>query len=107
MRRAALLVLAACGGAAKPPVSTVPLADARAKIATIELCKTTEAEVRAWLGEPVRDGRQGRLRLEDWLLADKPERVLAIVIDEHGVIVDLQWDAPGAASWTPSDHCAR
>jgi len=104
--RAAALVLGgaiACGARSAAPAPD--LAQTRAQVARIELCKTTGAEVRAWFGAPVRDGRQGRLRIEDWLVAEHPERVLAIVVDDHDVVVDLSFDTPGGASWIPASQC--
>jgi hypothetical protein len=103
-----LLVLGACGAHASSVAgaSDPDLAKAREKVGKIELCKTTDAEVRAWFGEPVRDGRQGRLRIEDWGIAKDPERVLAIVLDDHGVVVDVSWDTPGASTWIPTNQCA-
>jgi len=109
MKAAALLLGAiACGacGAHAPAKSAPDLAQTRAQVSRIELCKTTGAEVRAWFGEPVRDGRQGRLRIQDWLVGEHPERVLAIVLDEHDVVVDLAFDTPGGAAWTPASQCS-
>jgi hypothetical protein len=105
MKAAALaFVLIACGAHA-PAKPAADLAQTRAQVARIELCKTTGAEVRSMFGEPVRDGRQGRLRIQDWLVGEHPERVLAIVLDDHDVVVDLTFDTPGGATWIPVSQC--
>ena len=106
MRIAALGVVAvACTHASQGASWSPDLAHARAQVARIELCKTTAAEVRVMFGEPVRDGRQGRLRIQDWLVGEHPERVLAIVLDERDVVVDLAFDTPGGATWIPASQC--
>lgn len=63
MRAFALLVaLAACKHATATAPSSAP-SSSRAFIASIEVCKTTEADVRARLGPPTRDGRLGDARI--------------------------------------------
>jgi hypothetical protein len=99
-----ILAMAACGAR---PTAVAPAVgpDVRAKVAQVVLCSTTEAELRGWFGAPIRDGRRGRLRIQDWLLGEHPERVLAVVLDDRGVIVDLDWDTPVGASWLPANLC--
>jgi hypothetical protein len=106
VRAAAIVLVGAIACVAHAPAKPAPeLAQTRAQVARIELCKTTAAEVRAMFGEPVRDGRQGRLRIQDWLVGEHPERVLAIVLDDHDVVVDLTFDTPGGATWIPASQC--
>jgi hypothetical protein len=53
----------------------------------------------------MRDGRLGRYRVRSWLLGKDPERVLGVLLDAHGVVVDLDWDTPGDVAWIPRDTC--
>ena len=101
-----LLVLFAFGCATvgpKPPSTT--LANVREDVAQVVLCKTTADELKVWFGPPRRDGRLGKNRVQAWLLGDDPERVLAVMYDEVGRVIDLLWDVPGLMSWTPTDRC--
>jgi hypothetical protein len=116
LRWLAALALAAChhgdgppANAPTPAAAATPspsLAATRAKVNEIVLCKTTEPELRAQFGEPVRDGRNGDRRLLAWPLGDSSkERVLAVLIDPNGRVVDISWDAPGLLEWIPHDYC--
>jgi hypothetical protein len=87
---------------------TIDLGDrVRVAASAIVLCKTTEAEVRAAMGgaRPFRDGRVHAGRVLSWVATSSPERFLAVLVDDHGIIVDLIWDAPGAVSWDPRSQC--
>jgi hypothetical protein len=53
----------------------------------------------------MRDGRLGRLRVQSWKLGTGPERILAVVLDTRGTVVDLEWDTPVDATWLPHDQC--
>jgi hypothetical protein len=77
----------------------------RTQVASIVLCKATERELVAMFGPSMRDGRIGTHRLRSWLLVKSPERILGVLIDSHGVAVDISWDLPGATTWVPHDHC--
>jgi hypothetical protein len=88
------LLLVACAPQAAPqtaaPAHTAPSLDAaQASVGRIELCKTTEADLRASFGPSMRD----------------PERILAVVLDVRAVVVDLSWDTPGVLDWIPRDQC--
>jgi hypothetical protein len=75
-------------------------------VARIELCRTTAAELRQSFGEPMRDGRVRDGRVASWMLGrGHPERILAVLLDSHGVVVDIYWDVPGVGSWAPRDAC--
>ena len=118
VRRAWLCVgalLCACGGSTGKPVvaeggAKVRNAEGGAKVRDaaerVVLCKTTEADLRASLGEPFRDGRLGEHRVVSWVAERDVERFLAVLVDARGVVVDLYWDVPGAVAWTPTDRCA-
>jgi len=54
----------------------------------------------------MRDGRIGRFRVMSWLVGKDPERVLAVLLDAHGVVIDIDWDTPGDVTWIPRDNCA-
>ena len=108
----ALLFLAMLGGCAagqsgssgKAHRST--LNELRAQARTIELCRTGEQELRRLFGEPMRDGRFHRHRMLSWLLASgNVERVLAVLVDEGGVVADIFFDSPGVANWVPHSQC--
>ena len=98
------IALAACAhtefSKARPPI------DGRAAARSIELCKTTEAELRARLGEPTRDGVLHGARVVSWITQwDSPPRYLAVMLDERGVVVDLYWDVPTEIPWVPTSQC--
>jgi hypothetical protein len=105
------LVLGACAARTSPSISPPPLRTEsrsipeRALVERIELCKTTETDLRASFGASMRDGRLGRHRVQSWVLGKDPELILAVLLDGRGVVVDLYWDAPGAVSWVPRDEC--
>ncbi|MGZ3456854.1 MAG: hypothetical protein ACXVEF_45025 [Polyangiales bacterium] len=113
MSLARYLVMGACAlgachsGAPAPASAPSPTVNIRPVAESVALCKTTDAELRATLGTPYRDGRFGRNRILSWLShGEGPEQFLAVLLNDHGVVVDLFWDVPGAVSWSPSDHCA-
>jgi|HubBroStandDraft_2_1064218.scaffolds.fasta_scaffold221474_3 hypothetical protein len=104
------LLLVACAPQAAPqtaaPAHTAPSLDAaQASVGRIELCKTTEADLRASFGPSMRDGRLGRYRVQSWVIGRDPERILAVVLDVRAVVVDLSWDTPGVLDWIPRDQC--
>ena len=102
----AALTLTACAHASAAPGAAPDATALRAHAADIRLCSTLEATLRAWFGEPSRNGRQSELRLLTWALGGHPERILVVALDSRGVAVDLAWDTPGVASWIPADRCA-
>lgn len=110
----ALIVLAATaagcsksGSAGSAGSATMPHADARAFIAGIRLCETTETSLRERLGVPTRDGRLAQRRVVSWIVDDGDVTAyLAVLLDERGQVVDLYWDIPTEVPWTPTDHCA-
>jgi hypothetical protein len=107
MRYAIATFLVGCTHSSSPAQPRMPLDDARNKVGTIELCKTTEQEVLASFGPAMRDGRQGTFRVRSWLIGKDPERILVVILDGHGRVVDLSWDTPGVVKWEPRDQCAR
>jgi hypothetical protein len=73
---------------------------------SIVLCSTTESELRRKLGEPYRDGILHRRRVVSWIAQrDSPTRYLAVLLDDHGVVVDVYWDIPTEVPWVPTDQC--
>ena len=110
-RLPALLALAALAAACRPPLSASSPASGltalRARVARVELCRTTEKELREGFGPPLRDGRLGAARVLSWRLAGGDvERILAVLLDRRGVVVDLYFDVPGVVDWAPRDLCA-
>ena len=79
----------------------------RAAAKAVVVCKTTEAELRAAMhgATPFRDGRIHLGRIVSWVASKSPERFLAVLLDERGVVVDLLWDTPGGATWDPRSQC--
>jgi hypothetical protein len=112
MRGALLLLLlgsVACAHAAAGNAPTdghaMPV-DARAVVRSIVLCKTTESELIARLGEPTRNGLLGRARIMSWIIQwDHPTRYLGVLLDDRGTVVDLYWDLPTEIPWSPADRC--
>jgi hypothetical protein len=107
----AILSLAGCpkpkaAPPAPPPTPTVSPA-LRQAVGRVELCRTTEGELRKSFGEPMRDGRLHEGRILSWLLGkDVVERIFAVYLNASGVVVDIAWDVPGLASWVPVDGCS-
>jgi hypothetical protein len=109
---AILASLAGCAHSAKsgsprsvPRVSST--IDVAAVARSIVPCRTTESELRARLGAPTRDGILHRMRVLSWLtLAESPNKYLAVLLDERGVVVDLYWDIPTEIPWTPENQCS-
>ena len=112
--RRALLVLLAVAGAGclgcahsgPAPRAHAPAFDDRAAARSVVLCTTTEAELRRQFGAPVRDGILHRARIMSWVTRwESPSRYLAVMLDDHGVVVDLYWDVPTEVPWVPTDQC--
>jgi len=80
-------------------------------IPRVELCKTTEADVRRAFGEPSRVGLLHGWRLLTWR---RPPRVSSSDdaipfigwFDDRGVLVDACYDPPGAVNFVPVDQCS-
>jgi hypothetical protein len=99
------LLASGCAHSTAAP-ATAPAIDGRAAARSIVLCKTTEAELRGRLGEPTRDGVIHDARVLSWIARwDSPARYLAVLLDEHGVVVDLYWDIPTEIPWVPANQC--
>jgi hypothetical protein len=99
-----LVALAGCAHAVQAP-SPEPV-DRRAAARAVELCSTTEAELRAALGEPTRDGVLRRDRIVSWIIGEGDVvSYLAVLVDPRGVVVDTVWDVPTEVPWTPSSQC--
>jgi hypothetical protein len=99
------LSLAGCAHT-EPSKGKTPI-DGRAAARSIELCRTTEAELRARLGEPTREGILHGSRVLSWITQwDSPTRYLAVMLDDRGVVVDLYWDVPTEIPWVPASQCA-
>ena len=91
-----------------PAFTHVPDAEAAAVARSIVLCKTTEAELRARLGPPSRDGILHGSRVLAWFtMAESPFRYLAVLVDARGVVADVYWDVPVEVPWVPTDQCSR
>jgi hypothetical protein len=93
-------------GVSQPPPSDAHTASFRADAERIELCKTSEADLRATFGPPRRDGRVERFRVQSWLVGKDPEHFLEVLLDSRAVVVNLAWDTPGDLTWIPRDLCA-
>lgn len=98
---AALVGCAHRGGAkARGPVQLPP----------ITLCRTTEAELRAALGTPTRDGLLHDARVLSWITGASREgavRYLAVLLDGQGVVIDRIWNLPSEINWVPADQCTK
>jgi hypothetical protein len=100
------LVLVAIG--CRSTHATAPAAPRAAP--EVALCRTTEAEVRAALGPPTRDGLLHDARVMSWILGEGNGgvvRYLAVLLDSRGVVVDRIWNLPTEIPWVPADQCAR
>lgn len=38
---------------------------------------------------------------------ESPGEFLGVLINGHGVVVDLYWDVPTEVPWAPTDQCAH
>ena len=105
-------VLLACavlpGCASAPPAEERPIAGGEDVARSVELCRTTLAELKQRLGAPSRDGWAGETRVVTWVVAWDPlVRYLGVVVDSRGVVVDRYWDAPSEVPWVPTNRCER
>lgn len=90
-------------GAAKDEPTGI---DAAPIAAAVVLCKTTLADLERQLGQPNRRGRLHDQRIVSWITAWDPlVRYLAVLVDEHQVVVDLYWDVPSEIAWVPTSQC--
>jgi hypothetical protein len=97
-----LLALAGCH-----PSSTTSHPKVSAAAPQVELCKTTEAELRRALGPPTRDGLYHRSKIMSWILGeDQVVQYLAVLVDGRGVVIDQVWNVPTEIPWTPTDQCS-
>jgi hypothetical protein len=100
------LVAGCAHPATRPATPPAPAVDARTIASSVVLCKTTEAELRHQFGEPSRNGILHRTRVMSWITRwDSPARYLAVLLDDHGVVVDVYWDIPSEVPWVPTDQC--
>lgn len=98
-----LVGMSGCAHAGSTP-SPAPV-DRRATVRSIVLCTTTEADLRAALGEPTRDGFLRADRILSWIIGEGTVvSYLAVLLDARGVVVDLVWDVPTEVPWTPADQ---
>jgi hypothetical protein len=103
-----LLTFCALAGCATAPdaVSEPPIAQGARIAGTVELCKTTLAELRTSLGQPSRDGLLGRTRVVTWIVEWDPlVKYVGVVANEAGTVVDLYWNLPSEVQWAPTDRC--
>ncbi len=99
-------MLASCATRGQAAAADGP--DLRPLVGAIDLCTTTEAELRRDFGTPTRDGRLRDARILSWITAmgdDGVAHYLAVMLDARGRVVDLYWDLPTEIPWTPSDQC--
>lgn len=99
------VMLVGCGAHRTEPEASHPVAPP-----PITLCKTTEADLRAALGVPTRDGLLHDARVLSWITGithDGVVRYLAVLVDGHGVVVDRIWNLPTEIPWVPADQCPR
>ena len=100
----AVLALSACPAAPSPAKKPVPGDIAAAS--SVELCRTTLAELQQRLGPPSRDGFVGDTRVLTWVVEWDPlVRYLGVVVDDRGVVVDRYWNAPSEIQWVPTNRC--
>jgi hypothetical protein len=102
MRLLAIAALAACHSTAAAPARPSPSPPA------ITLCRTLEAELRAALGEPTRDGYIHADRVLSWIVGEGRSgtiQYLAVMLDGNGVVVDRVWNVPTEIPWTPTSQC--
>jgi hypothetical protein len=111
-RRAAagalLFVLSSCAHAVQQAPGGPDPVRRRAAASSVVLCRTTEAELRARLGQPTRDGTFRRDRLLTWIISeDDVVSYLGVLVDSRGIVVDLVWDVPSEVPWTPQNQCGN
>lgn len=108
-RALALILVLMLGGCATTRATNAPTRpDPRPQVAAIELCRTTEAELRAAFGAPTRDGRLRDARVLSWITGEGDGGVthyLAVLLDARGRVADLYWDLPTEIPWVPADQC--
>jgi hypothetical protein len=112
--RYAILLVVACAGARPLPAPGPELGnDKRVAVTRIELCRTTAAQLASVFGPPTNDGRLGPYTLRAWVLDTYKvgdttlPRVLIVLIDGKGTVVDLSWDAPiFGVAWSPRYQCS-
>lgn len=111
-----LLIAAACRGGEPPHgASTAAAGPARPDTAearmiadSVELCRTTEAELKARLGPPDRDGLLHGEHVVTWFVQpNSPERFLTVLLDSAGVVVDDYWDVPQETPVLLKNRCAK
>lgn len=108
MKTAAVFALLALSACASTPEAEAPAAvpGALQAIASVELCRTTVAELREKLGTPSRDGRLGNARVATWIVEWDPlVRYLGVMANEAGTVVDVVWNLPSEVTWSPTDRC--
>lgn len=110
MRRLPLLLalVALTGCATSRPAATTPHVDGAAVARSVALCTTTEADLRARLGPPTRDGLLHGQRVLSWATGeDTVFHYIAVLLDARGTVVDLYWDLPSEIPWTPASQCPQ
>lgn len=104
-----ITLLAGCAhqsGASAAANSSPSLATVRAAASKLVVCQTTEAELRAQLGAPYRDGKLAQGRVLSWLPAgDADSKHYLAVLLRDGLVVDYYFDVPTEIVWTPADRC--
>ena len=109
MRKAGVTLLflgALSGCATAPPDEERPIAGGDEVARSVQLCRTTLAELMQRLGTPSRDGWVGNTRVVTWVVAWDPlVRYLGVVVDHRGVVVDRYWNAPSEVAWVPANRC--
>ncbi len=102
-----LIVVCGLTGCASNPVAGPPSPDRTPFVRSIELCRTTEPQLRTALGPPTRDGMLHDARVMSWILGqdDGVIRYLAVLLDADGIVVDRIWNLPTEIPWTPVDRC--
>ena len=102
----ALACLTGCASSSSSSSAERPIANGADVARSVDLCRTTAAELTQRLGTPSRDGRLGTHRVMTWVVAWDPlVRTLGVLIDARGTVVDVVWDLPSEIPWTPANRC--
>ncbi len=101
-----LLALSGCASTEEEGAEAPAVPGALQVVESVELCRTTLAELRNKLGTPSRDGRLGKATVVTWILEWEPlAKYLGVMANDAGTVVDVAWNLPSEVPWTPTDRC--